>query len=112
MNKKKGIRRIDPATTAIPFAIILILCVFFVLRPERSTSVIGAIRGFLGDDLGLYYLIIGLGVLLVSLYIAFSDIGKIVLGKPDEKPQYSFFAWGAMMFTAGIAADILFYSLC
>lgn len=112
MNKKKGIRRIDPATTAIPFAIILILCVFFVLRPEGSTSVIGAIRGFLGNDLGLYYLIIGLGVLLVSLYIAFSDIGKIVLGKPDEKPQYSFFAWGAMMFTAGIAADILFYSLC
>ncbi len=113
MNKKKNaMRRIDPATTVIPFAIILILCVFFVLRPENSTSVISAIRGFLGDDLGLYYLIIGLGVLLVSLYIAFSDIGKIVLGKPDEKPQYSFFAWGAMMFTAGIAADILFYSLC
>lgn len=54
----------------------------------------------------------GLGVLLISLYIAFSDIGKIILGKPGEKPQYSFFTWGAMMFTAGLAADILFYSFC
>ena len=28
----------------------------------------------------------------------------------NEKPKYSFFAWGSMMFTAGLAADILFYS--
>ena len=27
-----------------------------------------------------------------------------------DKPQYNFFAWGAMMFTCGLAADILFYS--
>lgn len=27
-----------------------------------------------------------------------------------KKPKYSFFSWGAMMFTAGLAADILFYS--
>jgi len=33
-----------------------------------------------------------------------------VLGGKDEKPKYSFFAWGSMMFTCGLAADILFYS--
>ena len=46
----------------------------------------------------------------MSLYIAFSKYGDIVLGKKDEKPRYSFFAWGSMMFTCGLAADILFYS--
>ena len=51
-----------------------------------------------------------MGVLLVSLFLAFSKYGNIVLGSPDEKPKYSFFAWGAMMFTCGLAADILFYS--
>lgn len=105
-------KKIDPVTTAIPFAIILVLCLFFVLNPAGSTAVLSSIRSFLGDQMGLYYLMIGLGVLLISLYIAFSDLGKIRLGKPDEKPQYSFFAWGSMMFTAGLAADILFYSLC
>lgn len=44
------------------------------------------------------------------MYIAFSRFGNIVLGEPDDKPQYSFFSWGAMMFTCGLAADILFYS--
>ena len=32
------------------------------------------------------------------------------MGKQDEKPKYSFFSWGCMMFTCGLAADILFYS--
>ncbi|MDO4488884.1 MAG: BCCT family transporter [Eubacteriales bacterium] len=105
-------RRIDPATTIIPFIIIFALCVFFVVDPAGSTGALSAIRNFLGNELGLYYLVIGLGVLLVSIYIAFSDIGKITLGKPGEKPQYSFFTWGSMMFTAGLAADILFYSFC
>ncbi len=104
-------RRIDPWTTVVPFGIILALCVLFVLRPERSTDALGAIRGFLGDRFGVYYLAVGLGILLVSLWISFSDIGKITLGKPGEKPKYSFWTWGAMVFTCGLAADILFYSM-
>ncbi|MBR7063772.1 MAG: BCCT family transporter [Treponema sp.] len=110
MNTTK--RKIDPATTVIPFIIILALCTLFVIKPEGSTNVIGIIRSFLGDKLGLYYLVIGLGILLVSFWIAFSDIGKIRLGGKDEKPQYNFFTWGSMIFTCGLAADILFYSFC
>lgn len=105
-------KKIDPSTTIVPFTIILILCAFFIIAPERATNVLGSIRKFLGDELGVYYLIIGLGILLISLWIAFSDIGKITLGRRGEKPQYGFFAWGAMVFTCGLAADILFYSLC
>ena len=64
----------------------------------------------MGDTMGSYYRIIGLVIFFVSLYFAFSKCGNIVLGRQDEKPKYSFFAWGSMMFTAGLAADILFYS--
>ncbi len=109
MNKLKNI---DPSTTFIPFIIILACCFFFITDPNSSSAVLGSIRGFLGDELGVYYLIIGLGVFFTSLYMAFSRYGKIVLGKKGEKPQYNFFTWGAMMFTSGLAADILFYSLC
>ncbi len=111
MNKKTG-RRLDPATTIVPFGAILILCLFFILAPERSTAALSAIRSFLGDSFGVYYLIFGLGVLIVSLWISFSPLGKITLGKPGEKPKYGFWTWGAMVFTCGLAADILFYSLC
>ncbi len=105
-------RRIDWVTTALPLGLILLLCAFFLISPEGSARTLGAIRGFLEGELGLYYLVLGLGVLITALVIACSRIGRITLGKPGEKPRYSFFTWGAMLFTSGIAADIVFYSFC
>ena len=109
---KKLFKNIDPATTIIPFVVILACCLVFLIVPESSTAVLAAIRSFIDNKFGLYYLIMGLGVFLISLYIAFSKYGDIRLGGKDEKPKYSGFTWGAMMFTSGLAADILFYSLC
>jgi len=105
-------KKLDPATTIIPFAIILALCGLFIFCPIGSTNALAVIRNFLGDTFGSYYLVVGLGILIVSLYLAYSPIGNITLGKPGEKPQYNFWTWGAMVFTCGLAADILFYSLC
>ncbi len=112
MIKKNIFKNIDPATTVIPFLMIAGMCVLFILFPTVSSDILSRIRGFLGNEMGVYYLIIGLLVLGISFYIAFSKYGNIKLGKPDDKPKYSGFTWGAMMFTSGLAADILFYSLC
>ncbi len=110
--KKQETQRspIDWVITLVPLTVIIALCVVFFVAPERSNAVLSQIRFFFGDTFGSYYLMIGLGIFIVSLYIAFSKYGSIVLGGKDEKPQYSFFAWGSMMFTCGLAADILFYS--
>lgn len=104
-------KQLDWITTVIPFISILILCALFILNPQASSNVLGNIRYLLGDRLGSYYLLIGLSVFICSLYMAFSRFGNIRLGNL-EKPEYSSFKWGSMMFTAGLAADILFYSIC
>ena len=106
--RKKG--QIDWMITLLPLGLIAALSILFFLLPEQSNTVLAKVRFFLGDTFGVYYLAIGLGVFLLSLYLAFSKYGDIVLGEQDEKPKYSFFAWGSMMFTCGLAADILFYS--
>lgn len=103
-------KRVDWIITLVPLFLILGLCGLFTLAPESSNAVLSDIRFFFGDTLGSYYLIIGLGIFLISLFLVCSDYGNIVLGCPDEKPKYSFFVWGSMMFTCGLAADILFYS--
>lgn len=105
-----GRSRIDWVITLVPLALIVGLAILFFLLPEKSNEVLGQIRFFFGDTFGTYYLIIGLGILILSFYIAGSRYGKIRLGGQNEKPKYSFFAWGSMMFTCGLAADILFYS--
>ena len=101
---------VDWMITIIPFALIVGLAAFLFLMPEQANSVIAQVRFFFGDTVGLYYLMIGLGFLIVSIVMACSKYGDIVLGERGEKPKYSFFSWGSMMFTCGLAADILFYS--
>lgn len=105
---KKG--EIDWLITLVPLAIIMGLAILFFKIPDQSKEVLDKVRAFFGDKMGTYYLIIGLGIFLLSLFIAVSKYGDIVLGSPNEKPKYSFFSWGCMMFTCGLAADILFYS--
>ncbi len=94
--------RIDWVTTIIPFLMIVFLCLSFFLFPDTSKHILESTRFFLGDRLGVYYLAIGLGVFLLSFFIAFSKYGDIRLGRPDEKPKYSTFAWSSMMFTSGL----------
>ena len=103
-------KEIDLMITLLPLTLIVGLSILFFFYPEQSNTTLSQIRFLLGDTFGVYYLIIGLGIFLISLYIAFSKYGDIVLGSKKEKPKYSFFTWGSMMFTAGLAADILFYS--
>lgn len=111
MNKNlPGQKKIDWILTLVPFGVIVALAVYMFLFPEGSNDVISKIRFFFGDTFGTYYILLGVGVFILSIFIAFSKYGEIVLGEQSEKPKYSFFVWGCMMFTCGLAADILFYS--
>lgn len=110
MEREELGRRIDWVTTLVPFFGVAALCVLFMVIPDSSKTVLESIRKFIGDDCGLYYAILGVGVFWLSIWTAFSKYGKVKLGNLD-KPQYGNFMWGAMIFTSALAADILFYSL-
>jgi len=112
-DKKSSLRsllpQLDWPLMVVPLVAVIILCAIFIVAPERSTEVTDSIRNFLGNELGSFYILIGLGILVVTLYIAFSRYGKIHLGNLD-KPQYSNFKWGSLIFIGVFAADLIFYS--
>lgn len=103
-------KQIDWMITLVPFVLIGGLCTLLILHPAAANAALEWIRDWIGDHFGVFYLLLGLGIFIFSLILAFSPYGNIVLGKSDEKPRYTFFTWGSMMFTCGLAADILFYS--
>ena len=111
MHTEQDLRgRIDWVKTLVPFIGMVLLCVLFILLPEGSKRILESTRKFIGDDCGIYYAILGVGVFGLSMWLAFSKYGTVKLGN-IEKPQYGNFIWGAMIFTSALAADILFYSL-
>ena len=89
-NEKK---KVDWLITLLPLAIVVALCVIFFVAPDQSNEVLSKVRFFFGDTMGTYYLVIGLGIFLLSIYIACSKYGNIVLGEKDEKPKYLFILW-------------------
>ncbi|MGI6094889.1 MAG: BCCT family transporter [Lachnospiraceae bacterium] len=109
-NKKKWTENIDWTITLAPLAIIAVLSALLMCFPERSQEIVALMRSFFVNDLGFFYILLGLAVLLIAIGLAFSKYGTIQLGKM-EKPRYSTFSWGAMIFTSTMAADILYWSM-
>ena len=72
MRIKNGLKNIDFPIIVVPVAVVLALFFLFMLMPEQSTKVLNTVRGFLGNELGSYYLVLGLGILILTLAIAFS----------------------------------------
>lgn len=103
------IKKLDKSVVLVPTVLVLIIGLLITIFPEASTQVIETLRNLLGNEFGWYYLVFGIAIFGVMFYMAFSKIGKIKLGKDSDKPL-NLFAWGAMIFTATMAADILFYA--
>lgn len=57
------------------------------------------------DIFGTFNLLLGLGSVFVLLILVFSPIGKKKLG--NEKPEYSWFSWIAMLYSTGMGAGLL-----
>ncbi|MEM9142599.1 MAG: BCCT family transporter [Bacteroidota bacterium] len=80
---------------------------FLILDTERSYATIEAVSLWVRNRFGRFYLYIGLGCVLLLFGIALSPWGKIKLGAKDERPEHSFWAWIAMLYSAGMGAGIL-----
>lgn len=111
MDKKNSkFSDIDWGITLAPLLIIAVISAGLMLIPDRAQNVISFLRNIFVNELGFFYILLGLGILGLAIWTAFSKYGKIQLGKM-EKPRYSNFRWGAMIFTSTMAADILYWSL-
>ncbi|MBF7096380.1 glycine betaine uptake BCCT transporter [Alkalibacter mobilis] len=95
----------------ISMAIALGFVVWGFISPTTLGSTASLVLGGIVDQFGWVYLVTALGILLFSLFIAFSKFGKIRLGEDSEKPEYSNFAWFSMLFSAGMGIGLVFWGV-
>jgi glycine betaine transporter len=89
--------------------IMLILVVIGVVWPEGLEETTTTAKDFIANKLGWYYLIVVTLFTLVCLTFLFTPLGRIKLGKKDEKPEFSRPTWIAMLFSAGMGIGLVFY---
>ena len=87
------------------------LIAFTLLFPQASEAVLGHALTWVSDHFGWYYMLIVAAYGIFSLYVGLSKYGDIKLGQDHDKPDFPFLAWAAMLFSAGIGIDLLFFGV-
>ncbi|MEN2467016.1 BCCT family transporter [Ornithinibacillus sp. JPR2-1] len=93
----------------ISLAIVLVLVVFGVVSPSTFEKITNNIQAFITTSFGWYYLILVTIIVLFCVFLIFSPVGAIKLGKPEDKPAFSKPTWFAMLFSAGMGIGLVFW---
>ncbi len=109
-NFKEKTKELQLSIMIVPFAIIVGLSYFFFTHPSETNQFFDAINPFFSDKMSIVYLSANFFIFIFSFYLAFSKYGKIKLGSKDEKPKFTFWEYGAMMFCSGLSGSIIYYS--
>ncbi|WP_067725764.1 glycine betaine uptake BCCT transporter [Oceanobacillus damuensis] len=80
-----------------------------ILPNGNLDDVTSIIQNFIVNEFGWFYLISSTVFLVFSLYLIFSKYGKIKLGKAEDKPDFSYLTWFAMLFSAGMGIGLVFW---
>lgn len=95
----------------ISATVILLLVILGAADPDSFGSVAGRLFNFTTFNFGWFYL---LAVFIISIFliaVAFSKYGKIRLGADADRPEFPFFTWIGMLFSAGFGAGLVFWGV-
>jgi len=106
---KESFKKLDLWVIVVPLVVLIAIGTVLMTYPEESFRFIDWMKDAIVDKLGGYYLLVGAMSVGTLVWLAFSKNKDKKLGDL-EKPRFSTFSWGALIFTSTMAADILFYA--
>ena len=102
---------LNPFVTMVSKVIISLIVLYAVAFPEAAVETLSAINGMLLATFNTYYIYAVAFFLIFCIGVAVSNYGKVRLGADDDKPEFTFFSWFSMMFSAGMGIGLMFYSI-
>ena len=91
--------------------LVALIVIWAVIDPGRAGEVLDSIKKWALENFNAYYIYAVAFYIVVCLVIAlYPPFGKVKLGEPDGKPEFSNFSWFSMMFGAGIGIGMLGYA--
>ncbi|MDL2260005.1 BCCT family transporter [Deltaproteobacteria bacterium OttesenSCG-928-K17] len=88
-----------------------VMIVFLAFNQAAFTKVVSAMTNYLIFNFAWMFQIGALLAILFCFWLMFSRYGDLKLGKDDDTPEFSDFAWISMMFSAGFGLSLwLWYS--
>jgi glycine betaine transporter len=94
--------------TLVGLAIAIILG---AVVPDQFAAALNVAQNFLVTNFSWFYMLVIAGAIVFTFWMFLSKYGSIKLGKDDDKPEYSNFAWFAMLFSCGIGVGFIFWGV-
>lgn len=91
--------------------LILLFSIITILFNDQANTVITNILNWVSSTFSWYYLLAATLYFVFIVFIACSRYGEIKLGPKHSKPEFSLLSWSAMLFSAGIGIDLMFFSV-
>jgi len=89
-------------------SLLIMWAIFFPVRANETLS--AANENIISSFSGWYVYLVALLMVIALVLAALPQSGRLRVGAPGDKPEFSRFSWFAMLFGAGIGIGMLTYS--
>ncbi|EGF50268.1 transporter, betaine/carnitine/choline family [Actinomyces sp. oral taxon 170 str. F0386] len=111
LGKPADTQSFNPVVFFVSATIITVVALAAIVAPNIVKSTFEAAVTWTSRWFGSFYILLITTALIFILALAFSRFGRIRLGPDNSTPDFSTFAWTAMLFAAGIGTEILFFAV-
>jgi glycine betaine transporter len=82
-----------------------------IVSPEEFAAALNATQSYIVSNFTWWYMFVIAASIAFVFWLMLSKYGTIKLGKDDDKPEYTNFAWVAMLFSCGIGVGFIFWGV-
>lgn len=102
---------LHPQVSFVVGGLVLLFMLLTILFQQSSADFFQLLLDGIGDNFGWLYILAANFFVIFVVLIATSSFGKIKIGGPDALPEFSTFAWYAMLISAGMGIGLMFWSV-
>ncbi len=95
----------------ISVVLVVLFILFGAFFPNTLGTVAETLFSQITENFGWMYLITVFGMVIFTIFLAASPMGKLKMGKTEDKPEFSNFQWFTMLFGGSMGIGLVFYSV-
>ncbi|MDP2242981.1 BCCT family transporter [Pseudomonas sp.] len=111
ISQSTWLKGLNPVVTLGALLVIAGVMLGLLMYQEQAASLFDQVRSGITYAFSWYYVLIAALFLFFNGWLAFSRFGRIRLGRDDERPEFGYFSWFAMVFSAGQGIGLIFWSI-
>ncbi|ESS06946.1 MAG: Choline-glycine betaine transporter [uncultured archaeon A07HB70] len=106
---REFVGRHDPMVLGVPAVVFALFVAARAAFPAATTGAVDAVSGAVLRQFGVFFLGTVLVAVAYCVFLLLGPWGDVRLGGPDAEPTYTYPTYFTLIFTAGIAAGIVFW---